>query len=257
MGRLTLTLLAVLSLALSIARPAEAAHSALEPSFVRSHALPLWGGGTSLRKVGLLTALGLIGLGAIVAKYEMEGPVEAEVLRVVDGDTLTVRAKIWIGQELTTNVRLSGVNAPELSGTCDAERALAEQARRFLTERVEGRAVTLRNIARWSRWWRTGPATSRRPCSPLGWPCPMMAAAAAPGASEDEGGQPELGRMAGGSRPRLRRHQRGGPPSPGAGLGRGPGAWAEARPCLAPVHPVGHQVLHHRRIGQGRGVAEV
>jgi micrococcal nuclease len=148
MGRLTPTLLAVLSLALSIARPAEAAHSALEPSFVRSHALPLWGGGTSLRKVGLLTALGLIGLGAIVAKYEMEGPVEAEVLRVVDGDTLTVRAKIWIGQELTTNVRLSGVNAPELSGTCDAERALAEQARRFLTERVEGRAVTLRNIAR-------------------------------------------------------------------------------------------------------------
>jgi micrococcal nuclease len=146
MGRLTPTLLAVLSLALSIARPAEAAHSALEPSFVRSHALPLWGG-TSLRKVGLLTALGLIGLGAIVAKYEMEGPVEAEVLRVVDGDTLTVRAKIWIGQELTTNVRLSGVNAPELSGTCDAERALAEQARRFLTERVEGRAVTLRNIA--------------------------------------------------------------------------------------------------------------
>jgi micrococcal nuclease len=147
MGRLTLTLLAVLSLALSMAGAAQAAHSALEPSFARSHALPLWGGGASLRKAGLLTALGVIGLGAIVAKYEMEGPVEAEVLRVVDGDTLTVRAKIWIGQELTTNVRLLGVNAPELSGGCDEERALAEAARRFLSERVEGRPVTLRKIA--------------------------------------------------------------------------------------------------------------
>jgi micrococcal nuclease len=103
--------------------------------------------GTGMRKAGLVTALGLVGLVAVVAKYELEGPVEAEVLRVVDGDTIMVRAKIWIGQELTTNVRLSGVNAPELSGTCDAERALAERARRFLAERVEGRAVTLRNIA--------------------------------------------------------------------------------------------------------------
>ena len=100
-----------------------------------------------VRKAGLLTLLGAAGLAAIVAKYELEGPVPAEVLRVIDGDTLTVRAKIWIGQELTTNVRLSGVNAPELSGTCDAERALAETARRFLAERVEGRAVTLRKIA--------------------------------------------------------------------------------------------------------------
>ena len=101
----------------------------------------------AVRKAGLLTAAGLVGLAAIIAKYELEGPVAAEVLRVIDGDTLTVRAKIWIGQELTTNVRLSGVNAPELSGDCDEERMLAEAARRFLAERVEGRPVTLRNIA--------------------------------------------------------------------------------------------------------------
>jgi micrococcal nuclease len=101
----------------------------------------------AVRKAGLLTAAGLVGLAAIIAKYELEGPVAAEVLRVIDGDTLTVRAKIWIGQELTTNVRLLGVNAPELSGDCDEERMLAEAARRFLAERVEGRPVTLRNIA--------------------------------------------------------------------------------------------------------------
>ena len=99
-----------------------------------------------MRKADLPTILGALGLAAIVGKYEMTGPVVAEVLRVVDGDTLTVRAHIWIGQEVTTNVRLSGVNAPELSGRCEQERNLAEAARRFLAERVEGRAVTLRKI---------------------------------------------------------------------------------------------------------------
>jgi micrococcal nuclease len=134
--------------ALAAARPAAEGASGIEPELEKAHAHA--GGGPdelSMRKAGLLTALGLAGLAAIVAKYEMEGPVAAEVLRVVDGDTLTVRAKIWIGQELTTNVRLSGVNAPELSGGCDEERTLAQAARRFLAERVEGRAVTLRNIA--------------------------------------------------------------------------------------------------------------
>jgi micrococcal nuclease len=83
----------------------------------------------------------------IAARYEFAGPITADVLRVIDGDTFTVRAHIWIGQELTTNVRLLGVNAPELSGHCEEERALAEAARRFLAARLEGRSVTLRDIA--------------------------------------------------------------------------------------------------------------
>ncbi len=99
-----------------------------------------------MRKAGLLTILGALGLAAIVGKYELEGPVAAEVLRVVDGDTLTVRAHIWIGQELTINVRLSGVNAPEHGGSCKRERELAQAAHRFLAERVEGRPVRLRKI---------------------------------------------------------------------------------------------------------------
>ena len=94
-----------------------------------------------------LTMFNFLATAAIAARYEMAGPVTAEVLRVIDGDTLTVRAHIWIGQELTINVRLLGVNAPELSGHCEEERALAEAARRFLAERLEGRSVTLRDIA--------------------------------------------------------------------------------------------------------------
>ena len=134
--------------AVAAVRPGAEGASGIEPELEKAHAQTGGGPGeSSMRKGGLLTALGLVGLAAIVAKYELEGPVAAEVLRVVDGDTLTVRAKIWIGQELTTNVRLFGVNAPELSAGCDEERALAEAARRYLAERVEGRPVTLRNIA--------------------------------------------------------------------------------------------------------------
>ena len=86
-------------------------------------------------------------MAAIAARYDLAGPVTAEVLRVIDGDTFTVRAHIWIGQELTTNVRLLGVNAPELSGHCEEERVLADAARRFLAARLEGHSVTLRDIA--------------------------------------------------------------------------------------------------------------
>jgi endonuclease YncB( thermonuclease family) len=92
-------------------------------------------------------SLNAFAMAAIAARYEFAGPITADVLRVIDGDTFTVRAHIWIGQELTTNVRLLGVNAPELSGHCEEERALAEAARRFLAARLEGRSVTLRDIA--------------------------------------------------------------------------------------------------------------
>jgi endonuclease YncB( thermonuclease family) len=89
---------------------------------------------------------GAVSFAAILGDSEIEGPIPAEVVRVIDGDTLTVRARIWIGQDLTTNVRLAGVNAPELRGQCEHERELAERARRFLAARVEGRAVRLRDI---------------------------------------------------------------------------------------------------------------
>ncbi len=146
MRRLPTLLLAAIAVSVAAAgspRPTPRLEQKSETSHVLAHAQAE---GETVRKAGLLTVLGLIGLAAVVGKYEMEGPVEAQVVRVVDGDTLTVRAKIWIGQELTTHVRLSGVNAPELGGSCDEERALAEAARRYLAERVEGRAVLLRKI---------------------------------------------------------------------------------------------------------------
>lgn len=77
----------------------------------------------------------------------LAGPIPAQVLRVVDGDTLSVRARIWINQELETSVRILGIDAPELNGACEAERAKARQARAFLAKRTENRLVVLHDIS--------------------------------------------------------------------------------------------------------------
>lgn len=81
------------------------------------------------------------------AREMLRGPVPAEVLEVIDGDTVRVRAHIWLGQAVETAVRLQGVNAPELRGDCDGERRLARAARDYLATLVAGRNVQLRDIA--------------------------------------------------------------------------------------------------------------
>ena len=67
----------------------------------------------------------------LLAREPLPGPVPATVLRVIDGDSLVVRATIWLGQELETTVRLLGVDTPELRGDCGQERSLATRSRAF------------------------------------------------------------------------------------------------------------------------------
>ncbi len=74
------------------------------------------------------------------------GPVPALVVDVIDGDTVLVRARIWLGQEVETRVRLDGVDTPELRGKCQAARRLAREARAFVQAKVDGRRVLLRDI---------------------------------------------------------------------------------------------------------------
>jgi endonuclease YncB( thermonuclease family) len=52
-----------------------------------------------------------------------------EVLRVLDGDTFEARVRLWPGLEITTKVRLRGIDAPELRARCEEERAKAIAAR--------------------------------------------------------------------------------------------------------------------------------
>jgi endonuclease YncB( thermonuclease family) len=77
----------------------------------------------------------------------LEGPVNATVERVIDGDTIEVRADIWLGQSLLIRVRIDGVDAPELEARCPEERVRALASRDFLVRRLTGSTVKLSRIA--------------------------------------------------------------------------------------------------------------
>ncbi len=76
----------------------------------------------------------------------LAGPVSARVLAVIDGDTVLVQARVWLGQTIEVRVRLAGIDAPELRGKCAAERALAARARDFLAARLDAGDVRLREV---------------------------------------------------------------------------------------------------------------
>jgi micrococcal nuclease len=58
--------------------------------------------------------------------------IPVEVLRVIDGDTVEVRAQIWLDQHITTKVRMRTIDAPELQSSCAQERTLAQASREQL-----------------------------------------------------------------------------------------------------------------------------
>jgi micrococcal nuclease len=76
----------------------------------------------------------------------VQGPVRGEVTDVVDGDTIEVRLHVWIGEDVTTRVRVSGIDAPELHGKCGGEREKAAAAKREMEHLVASGAVTLTGI---------------------------------------------------------------------------------------------------------------
>lgn len=94
----------------------------------------------------ILAAAALTAVAALAAGDVLRGPVPAQVVGVVDGDTIRVTAHIWLDQRLETLVRLAGVDAPELRGHCEEERFLAAEARDFLAGRIVGTDVSLAEV---------------------------------------------------------------------------------------------------------------
>ena len=90
-------------------------------------------------RLALLAVLVVNGLwvSSSPAGERLSGPIGAQVLRVLDGDTIEVSAHIWLGQNVETRVRLTGIDAPELRGACAYERELALRARAYLETRLD------------------------------------------------------------------------------------------------------------------------
>ncbi len=70
----------------------------------------------------------------------------ADVLRVLDGDTFEARVHVWPGMDITTRVRLRGIDAPEMHARCDAEQSKAEAARDALARLLAEGAVGISRI---------------------------------------------------------------------------------------------------------------
>lgn len=84
---------------------------------------------------------------AVLAAEILVGPIPATLTRVIDGDTVEVRARIWLGQDVEVAVRLAGIDAPELRAQCAQERVQAEAAAAYLRP-LEGSQVSLTNVMR-------------------------------------------------------------------------------------------------------------
>jgi endonuclease YncB( thermonuclease family) len=87
----------------------------------------------------------LLAMGRPVAAEQIAGPVRAEIVRVVDGDTIEARAQLWIGLSLVSRVRIRGIDTPEMRGSCLVEKTLAAAARDLLAE-LAGDAILISNI---------------------------------------------------------------------------------------------------------------
>lgn len=81
------------------------------------------------------------------AADRVAGPIKARVIAVPDGDSLVVLARIWPGQDIRANIRLEGIDTPEMRGRCADEALAAAHARDTLIAFIGGRRVTLHDIA--------------------------------------------------------------------------------------------------------------
>jgi endonuclease YncB( thermonuclease family) len=70
----------------------------------------------------------------------------AEVVRVLDGDTFEARVRIWPGMDVTTRIRLRGIDAPEMHARCDDERVKALAARDALARLLAEGSVGISRI---------------------------------------------------------------------------------------------------------------
>jgi endonuclease YncB( thermonuclease family) len=69
-----------------------------------------------------------------------------EVIRTIDGDTFEARVHLSPGLDITTRVRLRGIDAPELKAACPQELQMAEAASSALRDLLGQGEVVIYNV---------------------------------------------------------------------------------------------------------------
>ena len=114
------------------------------------------------------------------------------MLRVIDGDTFEARVRVWPGMDITTRVRLRGIDAPELRARCDDERVKALAARDALARLLAEGEVGISRVGQDKYGGRVDadvstartPTSPRRSCSKADLPAAIPAAGAKAGAGD-------------------------------------------------------------------------
>lgn len=82
--------------------------------------------------------------GAATPRY---GPYNVSVDRILDGDTFAAVVAVWPGLEYRVNIRVAGIDTPELKAKSECERAMALSALNRATELLrEAQIVTVDHI---------------------------------------------------------------------------------------------------------------
>ena len=105
------------------------------------------------------------------ASERIPGPIPAELIRVVDGDTLLVTARVWPGHRVDTRVRLLGIDAPELRSLCAEEREQARAARDWLRQASEAESSFFGTCTTTSTVGACWPASRTMPAKISAAPC--------------------------------------------------------------------------------------
>lgn len=77
---------------------------------------------------------------------------DAKVVKVYDGDTITVAFK-YFGKYYKFNCRLLGIDTPELKSKNEHEKMLAEKAKSFLIDSIYNRKVKIQT-RKWDKYGR-------------------------------------------------------------------------------------------------------
>ncbi len=79
--------------------------------------------------------------------YARDIHIPFSVTRVIDGDTFSVSIELWPNLNKTVNIRIRGVDTPEVYGyKCTQEKQLALKAKKFLEEALSSENVIMEDI---------------------------------------------------------------------------------------------------------------
>jgi endonuclease YncB( thermonuclease family) len=104
-------------------------------------------GTSQLVAAAWLLAAGLSFTSPACAAKMFHGPVEANVVDVIDGDTFLADALVWPGQSLRINIRIRGIDAPEMKSRCQTEHDAALRARDGLVDILGVEPILISSIA--------------------------------------------------------------------------------------------------------------